>query len=74
MNIKHVHDEQCPKCVEVANELEEYKQLFELQRKADARAVEAWRKEDPEGRKLRLPDRAKLFLWLCEQVAKAKET
>lgn len=51
-------------------EIAELNLTFDLGWAADMRAIEEWRKEDPEGRKLRLPDREKAFLWLCHEVVK----
>jgi hypothetical protein len=55
-------------------EVEELNATFDLQWKADMRAVEEWRKQDPDGRKLTLPDRKDQFLWLCRELAKTRET
>lgn len=54
------------------DEVEELDALFELTHAADMRAIEMWRKEDPVGRELRMPDKAKLVLWLLEENAKLR--
>ncbi len=53
--------------------LAELEDLFELQQKADARAIKLWREQDPDDRKLKLPDRKDQFLWLCNEVERASE-
>lgn len=54
--------------VELERELADMNATFELQWAADMRAVQEWRKEDPEGRALMLPDRKDQFLWLCRKA------
>lgn len=45
----------------------ELNHVFDLRWKADMRAVERWRAEDPEKRQLTLPDHADLCVWLLEE-------
>ncbi len=49
----------------IAQELEEYKQTFELRRQADMRAIKRW--QEATGRVLVWPDHADLCVWLLEQ-------
>lgn len=49
-------------------DLADLETTFDLQWKADMDAVAIWRKEDPEGRALKLPDRRNQFVWLCRKV------
>ncbi len=48
-------------------ELAEYKASFELRWKADMRAIERWRGNDP-AKELILPDHADLCVWLLSEV------
>lgn len=65
----------CPKCVSVAREkiqdlkdqIGDYRKVFDLQWKADLRAVARWRDAAP-GRDMKLPDRADLCGFLLERV------
>ena len=45
---------------------EELEKLFELQRRADIRAVELWRKMHPD-KKLVMPDRCDMVVWLMDE-------
>ena len=57
----------------VREELADYERLFDLQWAADQRAIKLWQAEDPEGRKLRWPDRANLVVWLLEEADRYRE-
>jgi hypothetical protein len=48
-------------------ERDEFQQVFDMQWKADMRAVEMWREAHP-GNDLVLPDSAKLSVWLLDRV------
>ena len=43
--------------------------IFDLRWKADQRAIARWRAENPDARKLVMPDHADLVVWLLEQLA-----
>ena len=55
---------------EARAQVDEHDQLFELQWKADMRAIEWWRLSHP-GNELVMPDGARLTLWLLEQLTLA---
>ena len=57
-----------------AEQAEELQATFDLQWKADMRAVERWRKEKPSERELQMPDRADMCFWLIGQVAELERT
>lgn len=52
---------------EALEERDELEALFDLQWKADQRAVKRWREAHP-GNDLVLPDRADMVVWLMEQL------
>lgn len=52
----------------LADELAEYKQLFEVQYRRMAEATELWRAEDPQARALIQPDLGDLLAWLMDKA------
>jgi hypothetical protein len=52
----------------MAEELADYKALFDLQQTRMARATERWRAEDPKGRELISPDLGDLLDWLMNRI------
>ena len=61
---RKAHDEARVK--EALEERDDLEALFDLQWKADQRAVKRWREAHP-GNELVLPDRADMVVWLMEQ-------
>jgi len=57
---------------ELRKENAEWEATFELFNNAQTRAVAEWRKQDPEGRRLKLPDMKDLTLWLITELAEAR--
>lgn len=57
---------------EVTEERDELEQLFDLQWKADQRAIKRWQKAHPGNERI-WPDRADMVVWLMEQHTKALE-
>lgn len=60
---------------EVAYQRERYgelERLFDMRHAADMRAVARWRKEDPVGRDLSLPDHADMVCWLLVYLEEAE--
>lgn len=55
-------------CEELAALANEFRTTFNLRWKADRRATERWRSQDPEHRSLTIPDHADLCVWLLEQL------
>ena len=55
------------RCVELAAEVADLQQTFDLQWEADMRAVKLWREAHP-GNELVLPDRANMVVWLLERL------
>lgn len=53
---------------ELEEEVADYERLMWLERDAERRAIEQWRSEKPEERRLRLPDRANFVLWLLNRI------
>jgi hypothetical protein len=58
---------------ELRQENADLQAIFDLQWKASMRAVEEWRKQDPEGRKLVLPDLKNHMMWCFEQLAELRQ-
>jgi len=54
-------------------ELREWRETFALFDDAQARAIAEWRKQDPEGRKLKLPDMRDLSIWLMYELTSLKQ-
>lgn len=50
-------------------ELAEMNALFDLRWKADMRAIERWRAEQPAERKLRQPDHFDMVVWLMKELS-----
>jgi hypothetical protein len=57
---------------ELSEENEELQLAFDLSWDAQMRAVAEWRKQDPEGRKLKLPDMKDHTLWLITELSEAQ--
>lgn len=53
---------------EAQKDNEEWECTFDLTHAAEMRAVHHWRAQDPEGRRLKLPDVEGLSIWLFERI------
>jgi hypothetical protein len=69
--IAHARDD-IPKLLnfikELSGEVQEWQASFNLFDKAQGRAIELWRAQDPKNREFILPDMADLTLWLLNQL------
>lgn len=54
---------------ELADQVDDYDQLFDMQYKADMRGIALWREANP-GNELALPDRGKLIFWLLQEITR----
>lgn len=55
--------------IETERQLDDLERTFDLIHEADMRAIKIWRKAG-KGRELIMPDRAKMVIWLLEQLDK----
>jgi hypothetical protein len=72
IKLESIAEERLGKILELTKENEELQATFDLSWDAQMRAVAEWRKQDPEGRKLKLPDQKEHTLWLITELAEAK--
>lgn len=62
-----------PQIEKLQAENAEWEATFELFDNAQARAIAEWRKQDPEGRRLKLPDMKDLTLWLITTLSEERQ-
>lgn len=57
-----------PREKELQADNDELNATFDLMHAAQQRAIQMWREQDPDGRKLKLPDIADLFIWTWQEL------